>query len=70
MPGCMPTSYHNARGGLLCEEQRMRGCTWYPILACNLLLETDYFLIKILRKEEYFEKYDDLDAVFLEQINK
>ena len=44
----------------------------YLILACNLLLETDYFLTKILTKKstKYFEKYDYLEAVFLEQINK
>ena len=68
----MPTKYHNARGGLLCEEQRMHECTWYQILACNLIQETDYLLIKILTKDvtNYFEKYDYLDAVFLEPINK
>ena len=26
------TSYHNARGGLLCKAHRMHGCTWYQIL--------------------------------------
>ena len=59
-PGCLPTSYHNVRGGLLCEEQRINGCTWYQILACNLILETENLLIKILTKEvtKYFEKYD------------
>ena len=59
----------NARGGLLCEEQGIHECTWYQILACNLILETENLLIKILTKEvtEYLEKYDYLDAVFLNQ---
>ena len=61
-----------ARGGLLCEEQGIHECTWYQILACNLILETENLLIKILTKEvtEYLEKYDYLDAVFLEPIHK
>ena len=41
----------NARGGLLCEEQGIYGCTWYQILACILILETENLLIKILTKE-------------------
>ena len=72
MPGLLAKKLSYARGGFLYEEQGIHVCTWYQILACNLILETENLLIKILTKEvtEYLEKYDYLDAVFLEPINK
>ena len=48
----MQTSYHNARGGLLCKAHRMHGCTWYQILTL-VSVQSDFKNRLFLNKKTY-----------------